>query len=113
MTSTLSLTNSAEISAKRSPRPSAQRYSMLTVRPSIQPSSRIRCTKAEVHVLHPASDPAPKYPMVGSLFVCWAAAVNGNVAVPKSVIKSRRLMFPLFAPCKAISYQVKTAFWKG
>ena len=46
MTSTLSRTNSAAISAKRSLRPSAQRYSIATVRPSIQPSSRSRCTKA-------------------------------------------------------------------
>ena len=51
MTSTLSRTNSAAISAKRSLRPSAQRYSIATVRPSIQPSSRSRCTKAAVHWL--------------------------------------------------------------
>ena len=49
MTSTLSRTNSAAISAMRSLRPSAQRYSIATVRPSIQPSSRSRCTKASVH----------------------------------------------------------------
>ena len=51
MTSTLSRTNSAAISAKRSLRPSAQRYSIATVRPSIQPSSRSRCTKAATHWL--------------------------------------------------------------
>jgi hypothetical protein len=43
MTSTLSRTNSAAISAKRSLRPSAQRTSIATLRPSTQPSSRIRC----------------------------------------------------------------------
>jgi hypothetical protein len=48
MTSTLSRTNSATMSAKRSVRPAAQRYSITTVRPSIQPSSRSRCTKASV-----------------------------------------------------------------
>src|SRR5712671_5023772 len=48
MTSTLSLANSAAISAPRSLRPSAQRYSIVTLRPSIQPSSRNRCTKAAV-----------------------------------------------------------------
>jgi hypothetical protein len=37
MTSTLRRTNSAEISVNRSLRPSAQRYSIATVRPSIQP----------------------------------------------------------------------------
>ena len=51
MTSTLSRTNSAANSAKRSLRPSAQRYSIATVRPSIQPSSRNRCTKAAAHWL--------------------------------------------------------------
>ena len=51
MTSTLSRTNSAAISAKRSLRPSAQRYSIAMVRPSIQPSSRSRCTKAAIHWL--------------------------------------------------------------
>ena len=51
MTSTLSRTNSAAISAKRSERPSAQRTSIATVRPSIQPSSRSRCTKAATHGL--------------------------------------------------------------
>jgi hypothetical protein len=48
MTSTLGRTNSAAISAKRSYRPSAHRYSIATVRPSIQPSWRSRCTKAVV-----------------------------------------------------------------
>jgi len=42
MTSTLSRTNSLAISAQRSARPSAQRYWIATVRPSIQPSSRSR-----------------------------------------------------------------------
>ena len=46
MTSTLRLTNSAIISARCSLRPSAHRYSNAMVRPSIQPSSRSRCTNA-------------------------------------------------------------------
>ena len=61
MTSTLRRTNSAAISAKRSLRPSAQRNSIATVRPSIQPSSRSRCTKAAVYGLmlkpKPAQEP--------------------------------------------------------
>ena len=51
MTSTLSRTNSAAISPARSARPSNQRYSIAILRPSIQPSSRSRCTKAAVHWL--------------------------------------------------------------
>src|SRR5262249_23475838 len=43
ITSTLSRTNSAAISAARSLRPSAQRYSIATFRPSLQPSdARLR-----------------------------------------------------------------------
>ena len=49
MTSTLSRTNSAAISAARSVRPSAPRYSTAIVRPSVQPSARSRCKKPVVH----------------------------------------------------------------
>ena len=49
MISTLSRTNSVAISEKRSPRPSAQRISIATVLPSIQPSSPSRCSKARPH----------------------------------------------------------------
>src|SRR5262249_47681228 len=51
MTSTFRPTNSAAISPARSLRPSAQRYSIAIVRPSIQPSSPSRRTKAAVHGL--------------------------------------------------------------
>jgi hypothetical protein len=47
MTSTLSRANSFAISVKRSVRPSAHRYSIAAVRPSIQPSSFNRRTNAE------------------------------------------------------------------
>jgi ABC-type uncharacterized transport system substrate-binding protein len=42
----MSRTSSAAISVKRSLRPSPQRYSIAMLRPSIQPSSRSRSTKA-------------------------------------------------------------------
>src|SRR5262249_56846782 len=50
MTSTFSRTNSAAISAARSLRPSAQRYSIVPVRPSIHPSSRSRCIDPATHL---------------------------------------------------------------
>ena len=78
MTSTLSRTNSAAISAKRSLRPSAQRYSIATVRPSIQPSSRSRCTKAAIHWLAAEGVLAPRNPMVGSFAGCCARAASGH-----------------------------------
>ena len=93
MTSTLSRTNSAAISAKRSLRPSAQRYSIATVRPSIQPSSRSRCTKAAIHGLQAEGVLAPRNPMVGSLLGCCARAASGHAAAPpSSVMNSRRFI---------------------
>jgi hypothetical protein len=64
ITSTLSRTNSAAISAKRSVRPSAQRYWMATVRPSIQPSSCSRRTKAAVHGAQAEGAAVPRNPVV-------------------------------------------------
>jgi len=85
MTSTLRRTNSAAISAARSVRPSAQRYSIATVRPSIQPSSRSRWTKAATHW------PATRNPMDGSFAVCCALAASGHAAAPPmNAMKSRR-----------------------
>jgi hypothetical protein len=84
MTSTLSRTNSAAISAKRSLRPSAQRYSIATVRPSIQPSSCSRCTKAATHWLLAEGVAAPKNPMIGSFAGCCARAASGHAAAPAS-----------------------------
>src|SRR5262245_52466295 len=60
MTLTLRRTNSAAISAARWLLPSAQRYSITTVRPSIQPSSRSRCVKAATHSLAAESVVWPK-----------------------------------------------------
>jgi hypothetical protein len=92
MTSTLSRTNSAAISAKRSERPSAQRTSIATVRLSIQPSSRSRCTKAATH-WPPVEGVVPcRHPMVGSFPVCCARAASGHEATapPSKVTNSRR-----------------------
>ncbi len=91
MTSTLRRTNSAAISAARSERPSAQRYSIAIVRPSIQPSSRNRCTKAATHWPWDEGVPATRNPMVGSLAACCARAASGHVAAaPPSVAKNFR-----------------------
>src|SRR5262249_37281816 len=90
MTSTLSRTSSVARSLKRSVYPSAQRYSIARLRPSTQPSSRIRCTKAAVHWLSADALPAPSNPIVAA-FACWARAVSGHAAAaPRSVMSSRR-----------------------
>ena len=49
-----------------------QRYSIATLRPSIQPSSRSRCTKAPTRWLSSEGVVGPKNPMVGR-FACWRA----------------------------------------
>src|SRR6516165_9740355 len=94
ITSTLSPTNSAAISAKRSLRPSAQRVSIATVRPSTQPSSFSRCTNAAVQELQLGAEPEPRKPIFGNLPDCCARAASGHAvtALPSSVMNSRRLM---------------------
>src|SRR5262245_3992091 len=79
MRSTLSRTNSAAISAKRSARPSPQRYSMATVRFSIQPSSRSRCTKAATRWLSTKGVAEPKNPTVGKPGQQWIVPVGGGL----------------------------------
>src|SRR5258708_14150529 len=99
MTSTLSRTNSAAISAARSRLPPAQRYSIATVRPSIQPSSASRRTKAAVQALHAEDVAPPKIPTVGS-FACCADAASGHAAAapPSSDINARRFTAQ-YLPC--------------
>src|SRR5262249_55607063 len=95
MTSTFNRTNSAAISAARELRPSAQRYSITTVRPSVQPRSRSRCTKAATHWLMAKGVLEPNNPIVGSFAACCARAASGEAAAaapPSSVMNSRRFM---------------------
>jgi hypothetical protein len=95
MISTFRVTNSAAISVNRSVRPSAQRLTTLTFWPSIQPSSRRRCTKAAVHWLSIEDAPVPSNPMVNSL-PCCACAESGHAtaAPPTNEMKVRRLVLP-------------------
>jgi hypothetical protein len=68
-----------------------QRTSIATVRPSIQPSSRNRCTNAAFHWAWVEGVPVPKRPMVGTLPACCARAASGHAAAPpSSVMNSRR-----------------------
>ena len=63
------------------------------VRPSIQPSSRSRCTKAATHGSSGEGVVGPKNPMVGSFAACCARAASGHAAAapPRSVMNSRPL----------------------
>jgi hypothetical protein len=101
ITSTLSRTNSVAISANRSARPSAQRYSIAKVRPSIQPNWRSRCRKAAIHWTWAEGVVGPKNPMVGSL-PAWARAPSGHAAAPPSAaINSRRRRKLRICPSRA------------
>src|SRR5262249_16780260 len=86
--SALSRANSAANSAGRSGRPFVQRYSIATVRPSIQPSSRSRAAKAAVH----GPQDVGSAPI--SLPACCPRAASGHAAAapPSSDMNARRLM---------------------
>jgi hypothetical protein len=91
MISVLSRTNSAAISANRSLRASAQRYSTAIVRPSTHPNSRSLCTNAATKGLQASGVTVPKNPMVGSLVRCCARDASGHAAAaPPSVAKNFR-----------------------
>ncbi len=99
MRSTWRWTNSAAISASRSGRAFYQRYSISTVRPSIQPSARSRSTKASTQE-RKAEASANRSPMVRSLPSCCALVASGHAAAPPSaMINFRRrivaVMYPL------------------
>src|SRR6516165_10626324 len=85
----LSRTNSAAISALRSGRPSDQRYSIAMVRPSTQPSSRSRPTKAAVQGLKTDAF-APMKPILGSFSACGYAA-TGHVVADQEIASSHCL----------------------
>jgi hypothetical protein len=50
----------------------------VTVRPSIQSSSRSRCVKAATHSLAAERVLWPENPMVGSFFACCARDASGH-----------------------------------
>jgi hypothetical protein len=61
------------------------------VRPSFQPSSRRRCTKAAVHWLQAEDMPGPKNPITGVADCCARAASGQATAAPPSrEMNSRR-----------------------
>src|SRR6516162_9472594 len=96
MASTFCRRNSAAISLTRLELPSAQRYSIAILSPSIQPSSRRRASKAVVHGFQTVAS-APSTPICRGLPTCCARAAHGHAtAPPSSAINSRRSMsFPL------------------
>src|SRR5262249_50328939 len=76
--------------------PWAQRYSIATVSPSLQPSSRKRAVKATVHGPHTVAS-APSTPMSRWLPGCCASAASGHAPTKPQTIfmNSRRSMASL------------------
>src|SRR5215831_15767003 len=78
------------------------------VRPSTQPSSRRRATKAAAHGAKPEAL-APRNPIVGSLPVCCAPATSGHAAAaPRNGMNSRRLIGPPVQEKGIVSAQTRT-----
>ncbi len=92
MMSTSRFTNAWAIAGACSLRPSVQRYSMVMVRPLIQPSSPSRCSNAAICSRHAVGDVVPRKPMTGTFCCARADRGQGATAPPRSVMKSRRLM---------------------
>ena len=94
MMSTLIRENSAAISAKRSLRASAQRYSIAIVRPSIQPRSWSRRANAAARSFSARGVLSPKKPTIGRFTACCARAASGHAAAapPSNVMNSRHRM---------------------
>src|SRR5262249_11046144 len=74
--------------ARYVPPPSESRIA--TVRSSIQPSSRSRCTKPAIHWPWVEGVPPPMTPIIGSFDGCCARAASGHAAAtpPSSVMNS-------------------------
>lgn len=99
MTSTLSRTTRQRLQRRFRSAPPPRRYTIVAVRPSIQPSSPRRWTKAAVHGPPPDAEVFPKNPMVGSLPFGCARVASGHAAAapPRRAMISRR--FTGTTPC--------------
>ena len=72
-------------------RPSAQRYSIAMVRPSVQPSSRNRCIKAAIHVAAAGRVVAPGIRRSAVLLGSARDAIGQCHAAPPSSVMNSRL----------------------
>src|SRR3954471_9485527 len=94
MTSTLRWTNSAANSVMRWLSPAAHRYSILTLRLSVQPNSASRLVKAATQPPCDVSLPGTKNPTTGDLAGgARTASAQAAAAPPVSVMKSLRRIF--------------------
>ena len=84
-------TKSAAKTGNRSFWPSAQRKSIVTLRPSTKPVSLRPWRKERKGPAYKSADELPRKPITG--IVCCAVAISGHAAAtPKSVTNARRLI---------------------
>src|SRR5215469_9130544 len=102
MTATLRLTRSAAIAGSRSNWPSAQRYSMVTLRPSAKPVSPRPRWNPAMRSVHCAADTPCSTPITG-IAGCCARAASGHAAAapPRAASNSRRPMVTVIRPSRA------------
>ena len=95
ITATWRRTRSAASAGNRSFWPLAQRYSILTLRPSSKPIALRPCWNAVTRIPNFSGVSLPKYPTTG-IAGCCARAASGQAtaAPPITLINSRRLMCP-------------------
>ena len=84
--STFRRTSSVAKSAKRSPRPSAERYSIMRFRPSTYPRSRIPCRKASRLAAFSALDIVSNIPTRQTLPCRCAKAPSGTARTPLATL---------------------------
>ena len=96
MTAALRLTRSAAMAGSRSNWPSAQRYSMATLRPSAKPASPRPRWNPTMRSVHCAADTPCRTPITGTAGCCARAASGPASVPPSSVMNSRRFIAP---PC--------------
>src|SRR5262249_19840855 len=95
MTATLRLMRSAASAGARSKCPSAQRYSITTLRPSAKPVSPRPPWNPEIGRTHSAADAPLRNPTTGIADCCARAASGHTAAPPSNVINARRFIWPL------------------
>jgi len=93
ITATLRETRSASSDGNRSWWPSAQRYSMATLRPSTYPLSRRPWRNGRRRSAYKSGDSVPSNPIIG-IGACCALAASGHTAAapPSSVMNWRRFI---------------------
>src|ERR1700730_17267736 len=92
MTATLRLTRSAAMAGSLSNSPSAQRYSMATLRPSAKPASPRPRWNPAMRSVHCAADTPCSTPITGIAGGCARAATGQAAAAPPSSVMKSRLL---------------------